>query len=506
MKKTVVSVLSAILVLTVAISFVFSGCSGNGNDGDTTTEMPSDAVAAIQTLKLPYSKSDKLNPFTAQSMLNQQLSALIYDGLFALDKNYTPQPLLASSCIQSGRTLTVSLASAKFSDGSAVSVSDVVASFNSAKTSPQYKTSLAKFESAKVSGKSVVFTLSADDPYAVNCLTFAVTKKGSTEEGAAGCGRYVYTAENGVGYLKAKGTRNGFSPKKDSITLYDVKELSVLKYALSIGNISFAFDDLRDGSYTRYSASTAEVQMNNLVYMTFNKSSSALSSEKIRQAIALAIDKEKIANESFQGHATAAYTPFNPDWGVISGKDYTQKTDLDAAGKLLDEAGYTTSNGNIRKNSAGKQLSIKLLVNKDNAFKAAAAQSIKTMLEKLKISVTVTSLSEKEYRSAVSSGKYDMYIGEFKLTADMDLSPLLKKGGSVSSGIDVSGKSSTAYDAFLAGTGDVDTFIEVFNSDLPFVPLCYRSGIAVYTRSLNYGGKNHANDVYADIDSWDFHE
>lgn len=505
MKKVTVSVLSVLLVLITAISLVFSGCSGDGDDGNTTTEMPSEAVAAIQTLKLPYSKYDKLNPFTAQSMLNQELSALMYDGLFVLDKNYTPQPLLASGYSQSGRTLTVSLASAKFSNGSAVSASDVVASFNSAKISPQYKTLLAKFESAKVSGKSVVFTLSADDPYAVNCLTFAVTKKGSTEEGAAGSGRYVYTTESGVGYLKAKGTRNGFSPKKDSITLYDVKDLSVQKYALAIGNISFAFDDLRDGSYTRYSASTAEILMNNLVYMTFNKSSAALSSEKVRQAIALAVDREKIANESFQGHATAAYTPFNPNWSVISGKDYTLKTDLDAAGKLLDEAGYTTSNGNIRKNSAGKRLSIRILVNKDNGFKAAAAQSIKTMLEKLKISVTVTDLSEKEYRSAVASGKYDIYIGEVKLTADMDLSPLLKKGGSVSSGIDVSGKASAAYEAFLSG-GDVNTFIDAFNSDLPFLPLCYRSGIAIYTRSLSYGNKNHANDVYADIDSWDFHE
>lgn len=82
--------------------------------------------------------------------------------------------------------------------------------------------------------------------------------------------------------------------------------------------------------------------MNNLVYLAFNKSSSALSSEKVRQAVALAIDRAKLADESFQGHAKAAYTPFNPDWNVISGKDYTVKTDLEAAGKLLDEAGYTS--------------------------------------------------------------------------------------------------------------------------------------------------------------------
>ena len=109
MKKKFIRSAAAILVLILALSFVFSGCSGKKEGEDGTTEMPSDAVEAIQTLKLPYSKADKLNPFTATSMLNQQLMTLIYDGLFALDKNYNPKPLLASNYSRSGRTLTVSL-------------------------------------------------------------------------------------------------------------------------------------------------------------------------------------------------------------------------------------------------------------------------------------------------------------------------------------------------------------------------------------------------------------
>ena len=145
----------------------------------------------------------------------------------------------------------------------------------------------------------------------------------------------------------------------------------------------------------------------------------------------------------------------------------------------------------MRADANKKQLSLKIVVNKDNGFKSAAAQSIKEMLEKLKISVTVSALSEKDYRSAVASGKYDMYIGEVKLTENMSLSPLLKSGGSVAYGINTS--------------SDVNTFIDAFNADMPFVPLCYRSGLAIYTRTLKYGNANHINDVYADIDSWDFH-
>ena len=73
MKKKIIRAAAAILVLTVALSFAFSGCSNKKDGGDETTTMPPEAVEAVQTLKLPYSKGDKLNPFTATSMLNQQL-------------------------------------------------------------------------------------------------------------------------------------------------------------------------------------------------------------------------------------------------------------------------------------------------------------------------------------------------------------------------------------------------------------------------------------------------
>ena len=62
MKKKIIRAAAAILVLTVALSLVFSGCSNKKDGGDETTTMPPEAVEAVQTLKLPYSKGDKLNP------------------------------------------------------------------------------------------------------------------------------------------------------------------------------------------------------------------------------------------------------------------------------------------------------------------------------------------------------------------------------------------------------------------------------------------------------------
>lgn len=157
MKKKIIRAAAAILVLTVALSFAFSGCSNKKDGGDETTTMPPEAVEAVQTLKLPYSKGDKLNPFTATSMLNQQLMPLIYDGLFALDKNYNPQPLLASNYSRSGRTLTVSLASAKFSDGSGVSLPMLSPRLRARRNRPHIKLSLRISAAQKSAGTASCF-------------------------------------------------------------------------------------------------------------------------------------------------------------------------------------------------------------------------------------------------------------------------------------------------------------------------------------------------------------
>lgn len=66
MKKKIIRAAAAILVLTVALSLVFSGCSNKKDGGDETTTMPPEAVEAVQTLKLPYSKVTSSIPLRQQ--------------------------------------------------------------------------------------------------------------------------------------------------------------------------------------------------------------------------------------------------------------------------------------------------------------------------------------------------------------------------------------------------------------------------------------------------------
>ena len=505
MNKKITRLISLFLVLLLTFSFAFAGCKKEQAEKEEETKADASKTPQAFTLKLPYSKSDKINPFEAASMLNQSIGDLVYDGLFSLDKNYKPVPNIAAKYTQSGKTIRVSVRKTQYSDGSNVKLSDVVTSFNNAKASPQYKGQLSNIKEAKIKDNAVEFTLNKPDPNAVNLLTFAITKGGSKDEKAIGSGRYVISKKDQDTLLKLNTRKSEFKPNIKEIQLCDVPDIDALKYTLAIGNISFAFDDLRAGDYSRFSASIKDILMNNMVYVVFNKSNKDLKNEKVRQAISLLLDRAEIADKGFKGYAKPAYAPFNPEWEKLSSKDLTLQKDVEAAIALLEEAGFRADlKAKPKKGEKKEKLTINLLINKDNGFKVTTADIIKEMLSKANITVNITALKEKDYKKAVSGGKYDMYLGEMKLTDSMNISAILLEKGSVSYGIDTKGKASKAYESYLNGSTDIFKFIDTFNEDVPFIPLCFRSGIAAYTRSLKYGNTAHINDIYADIEDWKF--
>lgn len=174
-------------------------------------------------LSLPYVKGDSLNPFTAKSLPNQMLSTVLYDSLYSVDATLSPQPLLAASGSVSGTQVRVALKSGLvFSDGSSLSASDVVYSFEKAAASPHYRAQLSNFSSAKVQSGDIIFTMKEVDPYALSCLDFAIIKRGSDSSETAipvGSGRYSAVRGDSSVTLKAnKSWLNGNTTKFASIS------------------------------------------------------------------------------------------------------------------------------------------------------------------------------------------------------------------------------------------------------------------------------------------------
>ena len=129
MKRILSFILCAVMVLSV-----FSGCSKKQQAGKPTvtpgqqTDKPVDP--AQQDLTLTYYPNRSMNPLLATDYTNRALFSLIYQGLFAVDRNYNVEPMLCKRYTVSAdkRTYVFYLENATFSDGTHITARDAAAS------------------------------------------------------------------------------------------------------------------------------------------------------------------------------------------------------------------------------------------------------------------------------------------------------------------------------------------------------------------------------------------
>ena len=514
------------LLLTLCLCAGLCACSDEVQEPEHDTPKNDETVEEKETcpLTLPVAHSDTLDPFKAQSAVNRSLITLLYDPLVTVGKDFQPQLVLADSYSLDGKTLSVTLKKACFSDASAVTAADVEYSFEKAKKSDYYSARLANISSADGSGNTVVFTLKSADILALSCLDFPIVKDGTVQTKyddtnlydiapPVGSGRYILkgTMPNAVLVANTKNA-SGFDPYITEIKLFEVTDSDGMAYGLQIGNYDCWYNDLSSGEYTRVNAGLSVVPTNNLVYLAFNPDKTIFQQREVRKAVSMLIDREGIASMGFQGHATASVLPFNPVWSSM--KNIAVNTSVtaqtQAALELLEGAGYTNINGYGYRASRTKSLNCTLTVCADNPFKVAAAKQIKEQLAAVNFNVKIVELSYKDYAQAVANGEFEMYLGEIKIPANMNLSAFFTKGGAANVVMEAEAEdgyweinpSVDAYKDFVSGKVSLSDFCLLFDSEAPFVPVCYRNAVQVYSRNFTTEISGTCYDNFYGIDKW----
>ncbi|MBO4338581.1 MAG: hypothetical protein K5755_00530 [Clostridiales bacterium] len=495
-KNRVVAVLLVIAVLFLA------SCGNKKQEAPTTA--PSgvgvrDTDKEQNVLKLPYSANDSLNPFYALSEVNSQLDAVLFQPLYRIDSNYNEVPVLAASGKVKGNLISVTLIDAYFSDSSRITSEDVVYSFSKALESNAYSSLLYTIKSATVSdAQSLVFEMAGNNQFALSLLTFPIVKNMTAESAdtvPVGSGPFVATD----GKTLEKSSVNT-SAKINKIELVDISKAINEAYVLQTGDISFCFDSLNGGAYNKINAVTRSVLLNNLVYLGFNGRERAFSDVNVRAAVACAVDIEKIVQNAYRGNAVATRIPFNPNWS--KSKDISASLNSASALSFLEKSGYNKLGYDGIRSDGETLLNIKILVNKDNSFRVDAAKMIADSLNDLGMRVSVDKVDFETYQKRIKSGDFDMYIGEIKLGADMNLDAFFFDGGLCSAGIDSDGETALAYNDVLSSNMTVEAFCAVFMRDIPFAPLCFRTGVAASLRGVNLNIET--DKWYSEIEKWSY--
>lgn len=463
---------------------------------------------------VPYLRSDTLNPYKAESELNQSLTTLLYDSLFSVDNSFKAVPQIADNYAVDEKKIDVSLKNVSFSDGTSVTPEDIVFSFVKAKKSSIYKPYLANITDCSASGGGVVFTLANKNPYELANLFFPIIKKGtevdeeSSDDYSAklpvGSGRYTLVNNNETRYLEVNKLRlGGYHPKYNRIGLADVSEAAAVPNLFEMGQIDFYTEAFSDGVFRRYSGNAAPKSMTNFTFLGINSDRRALRDGKVRRAIALLLSRTDMADVAFAGFGKAASTPFNPDFYGLEGCTLPPiKFDKRAAIELLEEAGFKEIGSSGIRYSENSTLELSLVVNKENSFRVAMARSIQQALSKASIKVILREMSYSSYVEYIENGYYDLYIGETRLSNSFDLSGFFNEDGALSYGISEESESITLYNELEEGTATMQEFLDVFADELPFIPLAYRQSITIRSDKIKVNSKTAVSDYFYNVDEW----
>ena len=130
-------------------------------------------------------------------------------------------------------------------------------------------------------------------------------------------------------------------------------------------------------------------------------------------------------------------------------------------------------------------------------------------LAKLNFNVKIIELSYKEYKTAIAEGNFEMYLGEIKVPANMNISQFFTPGSTVNSALRFADENEREftlgldeYRALLSGSLSMSDFCRFFESEMPFIPICYRCGVEVYSRDFSSQISGTCYDNFYNIDTW----
>ena len=530
------------LAMVFIIIFNFTGCFDPSAIAEKHNKnkpvVNDDAYTPVEdiTFNLAYLSTDSINPYEAQSEINRNLTPLIYDSLYAVDNSFRPIALIAESSKLNDGYLTVTIKSGlTFSDGSFVTVSDVIYSFDKAKECERYKSELSCFESAEATGAhDVSFMIKETQSEPESLLTFPVIKLENVDKieeetttkrynyndtfsddnisesvfnVPTGSGRYFLAQDkNKVFYLQGNTQRlGGYFPQYKNIGLVATADTEQLHSMYSLGRINMIFDTYNTGEYTQIIGSASKIVLPNFIYLVPNKKCTALQDPVVRKAISYTLDRKELCDYSFIGNAVPTELPFYADYYKTADIKQEKKTYNDAI-RFLESNGYSQINPKYnfryKADDASKVLEFRLAVCKNNKFKVSAAEKIKEQLNRVNIRIELYKYEESDFFNVLSSGAYDLYIGESKMKNNLDLSGFFTAGNSLSTGIDTFSDSAEAYSLYKNNTSDINSFIDVFEEEYPFIPLLYRNGNAFSNALMGVTDKTIVTDYYYNIEKW----
>lgn len=482
------------------------------------------------TIYIPASSIDTLNPITTVTEDSYYIEKLVYDSLFDYTDTLAAEPKLVESYSVDTEKAYIDIklkSGVKFHDGKDLTASDVaftVNAINAKGSKSLYYSKASKIYSVVVNNDSelrIYFKNNYD--CSLDCLTFPIvssTQYNSISEFInaenfmpVGTGQYKVTSYDAHKDITLEPNDTYLGEKaQNKVVVQIVPDKNNLANLIENDTITCYLDkgsqrktDVADKDFAMYDLVSNEVE-----FICFNTTKGAFKDAKMRKAAAYAIDSQNVLEKGYMNDGVLTDTIYYPNFLGVEDTGNSYIYDKDKAEILLTELGYTDKNKDGKlEDSKDKELSVTILVNSDNANRIAAAKIISKNLENAGFSVTVNSVAWKEYESQIKNKSFDILITGYNIEESYDLRSFFD------------GKALWAYknDKLLTQVKKLDRlykgeeYVQIYTElkemlidELPYYPLCYKKMGLIGTDTFKAEKLPMFNNIYKNIGSWQWSE
>ena len=497
--------LRPLLSLLLCAALLLPGCSpqsapASSQEGGGSSSQGGVSSGEAVPFALAIYPDYTLHPVLAENRANLTLAPLLYEPLFQLDQQFQPQAVLCQSysVSEDGLTWTFLLRSGvTFSNGAALTGTVVADALNLARQEgSRYAQRLSCVVSITGEDNSVTIVLSRPNRALPALLDIPIALDDSQRP--AGTGPYVLTETEGELSLTARaGWWQDKALPAQELALREIHKADDLLSAFSSGDVGLVDVDLMGTNAMGYSGSyeTWDYATTTLLYLGFNTQSGLCADPQARCALALAIDRDSIAQTDYARHAVAAALPIHPASSLYQ-EELAQSVDYNPEQLVarLEELEVPRRD-------------LELLVNSENTAKLSAAQRIAYQLDAAGVPVALKSLPFEEFTAALQSGDFDLYLGEVVLTADFDLTALLSSDGALNYGRWQDSQFPALLSSFLQTEGSAReeaayALYQYLCQQMPIAPICFKNGSVLTQWGRLSGLSPVRGNVFYQLENW----
>ena len=261
----------------------------------------------------------------------------------------------------------------------------------------------------------------------------------------------------------------------DTILLTAAKDPTAVRDSFEFGATSLVCADLNAPNAVGYRCDYElwDCPTTTMQYLGFNLYDGIFYQRELRAAVTHIIDRESLISTVYKGFGEAALLPCAPASPL-----YDEEL---ARTYAYDPSAFTEA---LHRASVSSEYVTTLLVCSADPTRMDMANRIAEALTQAGLRTEVRSVDEESYRYRLSTGQFDLFIGEVRLSGSFDLSEFFRSYGSLCyGGIRSSGMEQLCYDALENSGNCYDLYRGVMENGY-FCPLLFKSYAVMANRGV----------------------